>query len=87
MTACCVGVVTLWYSQEGYDASVVGGDASRHSWSCIVFVRTRMDAFVVTSLLQNMPSVAWMRAGMLLGGGSEIKALDITPEVRHTGRT
>ena len=48
-----------------------------------MFVRTRMGAYAVASLLQKLPAVSWMRSAMLVGGGSDVKALDMTPEVRQ----
>lgn len=74
-------------TQGGYDLSVDSNDPARHAWSCIVFVKTRMSAFTVTTLLQalSLPALSWMRTAMLLGAGSDIKALDITPEVCKDG--
>lgn len=65
--------------QEEYKQSRKEG--GRAQWSCIVFVKTKLNAFAVTKVLQKLPALKATPSTLLVGLGSDIKTLDITPEV------
>lgn len=80
--------VTTTYNATTHTQTTLSQDEYKRSkqqggppWSSIIFVKTKLNAFAVAMFLQKLPALKDTPSAMLLGLGSDIKVLDITPEV------